>query len=186
MVKRTKCEFCPEDCIVRGGIGLECEQKPETATATGSIVYLSTIHVMSYSERMLAGTIYNPYFGVQTFGNTMELLCLMETQMDKLDCPHHYMRYYRFSQNVENRSMDFCWRPLLGRRSVATFQIRVAFRRNASWQGTISCPSKHMERNFRSVQELLILMDNVLSVQDVCPDSIHGKKKREKVKGKKE
>ena len=45
---------------------------------------------------------------------------------------------------------------------VATFTIRVLFRQHTSWQGTILWLEKNMEQSFRSVLELILLMDSAL------------------------
>ena len=44
-----------------------------------------------------------------------------------------------------------------------TFEISVKFRQNATWQGTILWIEKNLKQNFRSVQEMLKLMDEALS-----------------------
>ena len=137
------------------------EYEPETVR--GSNLYLSTIRVMSYTSRVLKGTIYNPYFGEQTFLSTMELVLIMEQQMKELECPQDYQQSRRLSQNLECPGTTFCQRPSPYQRSLATIQLHVAFRRNASWQGKIVWPSRRTEQNFRSVLELMMLMDSALS-----------------------
>ena len=44
-----------------------------------------------------------------------------------------------------------------------TFEISVKFRQNATWQGTILWIEKNLKQNFRSVLEMLKLMDEALS-----------------------
>ena len=46
----------------------------------------------------------------------------------------------------------------------ATFSVRILFRRNASWQGTVNWLEGDRQENFRSVLELLLLMDSALNV----------------------
>ncbi|MBQ2924298.1 MAG: hypothetical protein IJE57_01870 [Anaerotignum sp.] len=45
---------------------------------------------------------------------------------------------------------------------VATFELEIIFRQNASWQGNIVYAEKGLSSSFRSVLELLSLMDSVL------------------------
>lgn len=47
--------------------------------------------------------------------------------------------------------------------SIATFSIRILFRQNATWQGTLTWTDGNQEVSFRSVLELILLMDNALS-----------------------
>ena len=44
-----------------------------------------------------------------------------------------------------------------------TFEIAVRFRQNASWQGEILWAERNMKQNFRSVLEMLKLMDEALT-----------------------
>ncbi|MBQ7103601.1 MAG: hypothetical protein IJN89_06040, partial [Anaerotignum sp.] len=45
---------------------------------------------------------------------------------------------------------------------IATFELEIIFRQNASWQGNIVYAEKGLSSSFRSVLELLSLMDSVL------------------------
>ena len=45
----------------------------------------------------------------------------------------------------------------------ATFVVRVLFRRNATWQGTISWKEKRCQVSFRSFMELLLLMHEAVA-----------------------
>lgn len=44
----------------------------------------------------------------------------------------------------------------------ATFVIRILFRRNATWQGTVRWREKRLQVNFRSFMELLLLMQEAV------------------------
>lgn len=44
----------------------------------------------------------------------------------------------------------------------ATFSLRVMFRRNASWQGTLVWLEEKQSQSFRSVLEMIMLMDNAV------------------------
>ena len=48
--------------------------------------------------------------------------------------------------------------------AVETFSLRILFRRNASWQGSLAWDSR--EEQFRSILELLLLMDRAL--EETC------------------
>ncbi len=45
---------------------------------------------------------------------------------------------------------------------VATFQLRILFRQNASWQGSVAWTEGRREESFRSVLELLLLMNSAM------------------------
>ncbi|MBC8532025.1 hypothetical protein H8696_09220 [Christensenellaceae bacterium NSJ-53] len=44
-----------------------------------------------------------------------------------------------------------------------TFVVKVQYRQNASWQGSIRWVEGGVEKNFRSTLELIKLMDNAIS-----------------------
>jgi len=45
----------------------------------------------------------------------------------------------------------------------ATFMVKILFRQHTSWQGTITWLEKKREQTFRSVLELILLMDSALN-----------------------
>ena len=48
------------------------------------------------------------------------------------------------------------------RGAVATFSLRILFRQNASWQGSVKWVEGEQEEYFRSVLELMVLIDNAV------------------------
>ena len=50
----------------------------------------------------------------------------------------------------------------VGNYGPATFVVRILFRRNATWQGTVSWREKRSQVNFRSFMELLLLMQEAV------------------------
>lgn len=52
------------------------------------------------------------------------------------------------------------------RGSAATFEMRILFRQNASWQGELLWLEKNVRQNFRSVLEMITLMDSALRALD--------------------
>jgi len=66
-------------------------------------------------------------------------------------------------ENNENMSQEFNIDPDSKK---CTFEITVRFRQNATWQGQILWAEKNMKQNFRSVLEMLKLMDEALSEGD--------------------
>ena len=48
--------------------------------------------------------------------------------------------------------------------AIATFSIRILFRQNATWQGSITWTEGNQEVSFRSVLELIFLVENALNL----------------------
>lgn len=54
--------------------------------------------------------------------------------------------------------------------SKATFVVKVLYRQNATWQGTVQWVEKNLERPFRSELELLQLMNSAGDGWKSAPD----------------
>ena len=98
----------------------------------------------------------------------------MERLFDRTDYPQatHKIRTFqkkpekdggeiKVKKDVENLAEG---QEMLGKK--ATFNIQVKFRQNASWQGSIQWMEGKKTQNFRSVLELLKLMDEAVSQED--------------------
>ncbi|MBQ3147093.1 MAG: hypothetical protein IJB91_05120 [Oscillospiraceae bacterium] len=48
---------------------------------------------------------------------------------------------------------------------LATFAVKILFRQNASWQGSVTWLEGKREQSFRSVLELILLMSTALETQ---------------------
>ena len=140
---------------------------PLMATQTGFIPHgknVVTLQVTSYHERCLKGAVSSALLENKlTFRSTMELLSQIECMMDQANFPQ---------RNEESRAFRPAAQPAEaeGRTAaeetapvIACFHLNTMFRQNATWQGCLFWADLGMEANFRSVLELLKLMDNALS-----------------------
>lgn len=123
------------------------------------------IRVYSYRGKCLRGVLHHPLFPEeQYFDNLIQFLLLMETALDALNFPQRSMEC-RVFDHPEAVSRFRPPPPGLGRKPVlATFRISVLFRQHASWQGRLLWLDHKAEAQFRSVLELVGLMDSALSV----------------------
>ena len=118
--------------------------------------------VDTYDQQVMAGRIYNPFCEGLHFHSTIDFLVQMEKLLNEMGCPQPFMSARRFSRppgSTPPSPSEKC----LHECECATFTVRVIFRQNASWQGSLAWLEGEMEENFRSVLELLRLMDSVLS-----------------------
>jgi hypothetical protein len=128
----------------------------------------NTICVDSYEDKQLKGRLWQGALDEEKpFNNAMQLLILLETQFSKLNCPQSFtqMRSFNSSTSAHEPTWDNTPPPhcsLSGER--ATFHLKVIFRQNASWQGTITWSEGKREEPFRSALELLLLIDSALSL----------------------
>ncbi len=127
----------------------------------------SIIQIHSYDEKQLKGTLQNSYYDQKMpFENLIQLLFLIESMLNDLGLPQKSMESRTFFNHplvpavphtTQNGQRNHASPPL------ATFVISIVFRQHASWQGTIIWQEQEMECHFRSVLELVLLMDNVLT-----------------------
>jgi len=133
------------------------------ARAWGEEYRTTTVCVDSYENGVLNGRFYNSYFDQgKQFRSTIEFLTEMEQALDTMDFPKAFTVTRTFAPPQEKETCILALNCQTGKRG--TFSIRVLFRQNASWQGTVTWMEGKREQSFRSVLELLLLMDNALNI----------------------
>lgn len=113
---------------------------------------------------MIQGRFYHPYHDKgKTFLSLIQLLTDMEQTLDSMNFPQSFtaMRYFA---PPPIGSAEPTESPTQG--ELATFSIRVLFRQNASWQGSVIWHEKNIEQPFRSALELIFLMDSALTGEE--------------------
>ncbi|MBQ7859438.1 MAG: hypothetical protein IJ347_04835 [Faecalibacterium sp.] len=119
------------------------------------------ICVDSYTDGVLKGRICNPTRKMAGFDSLSQFLVKMETLLDELQMPQAYTATRTFPTDV-CRIPDTKPDTYLQKGILATFEVKVIFRRHTSWQGVITWQEKRQEQSFRSVLELVLLMDSAL------------------------
>jgi len=133
-----------------------------SARAYGAEYRTTTVCISSYENGVLTGRFYNPYLPEEKpFRSMTQFLLNMEEMLDAMDFPRAYTAVRTFAPPPEQRAAALPLSCRTGEK--ATFAIRVMFRQNASWQGSVSWVEGRREQSFRSVLELILLMDSVLS-----------------------
>jgi len=124
----------------------------------------TTLCVDSYENAEMKGRFYNRQGpeGV-TFKSAAQFLIEMERTLDKMESPKAFNEIRRFTPCVEHDTgpPEAEFRP----GDAATFQIRILFRQNASWQGSLIWMEGKQEQSFRSVLELLLLINSAMTVE---------------------
>ena len=116
----------------------------------------------SYNRKVLSGRIISPYYeGCISFESTMEFLQNIESILEEMNWPQSFSSIRSF-KNSEEKSLPISSEHIKEGK-LATFYLRVLFRQNSSWQGSLCWYEKQKVESFRSVLELLTLMDSALS-----------------------
>ena len=126
----------------------------------------SLLLIDSYKDKNLKGRFYNPYLDEeQQFDNVMQLILIAEALYDTMSYPQCFNEPRKFWDNKVNQ-----YEPAVETKTenppegkLATFNLKVVFRQNASWQGYLTWLDQGKEESFRSFLELLKLIDDALT-----------------------
>ena len=99
---------------------------------------------------------------VHHFESLSQLLLQINSRLDSEKFPQAYSQMRGF-QNPSVLPLSPLQQSCSKQGKAATFIIRILFRQNASWQGSIKWIEGNQEEYFRSVLELLYLLDNALN-----------------------
>jgi len=120
------------------------------------------VYVDSYENGVPVGRFSNASNEeLQPFQSLTQLLILIERGLNAAKFPQAFEELRRFGEPKQRcTAEDTGQTPRPG--VAATFAIRILFRQNASWQGSVFWPEGGQEESFRSVLELIFLMDSAL------------------------
>ena len=126
----------------------------------------TVVCIDSYDDRVAVGRFYNQSCsdGVH-FKSTVEFLLKMEEVLDEVSIPQSFatVRTFREPARLKITSLE---EMDVYEGALCTFVIRILFRQNASWQGSITWLEGGKEEAFRSVLEFLLLMDSAIAGTD--------------------
>ena len=113
--------------------------------------------VDEYQDSILSGRLYHPCLSEgDSFRSLMEFFRKMEDLLDGMQFPQSFTAVRSFSDPPLRTGRPPGADMREGR--CATFAVRVLFRQNASWQGSVSWLEGSREESFRSALELAFLM----------------------------
>ena len=119
------------------------------------------ICVDAYENRQWTGRLFHCSFERhKCFENLMQLLLLIEQTVEENDYPSSTTQKRVFRKNEPGFMPPVCCDTNEDKGKLATFRVRILFRQNASWQGTVAWEEGGCEETFRSALELIMLMDN--------------------------
>lgn len=134
-----------------------------TTQVYGNNIFRTTIIcVDEYVNKIPVGRIYNAYYkdGV-AFRGTIELLLIIDSMLEEMNWPQAYSSHRLFRAPEEAHAPEkTAVETKEGK--LGTFSLRILFRQNASWQGSLSWIEGRQEESFRSVFEMLLLINSAL------------------------
>lgn len=134
-----------------------------TTKVYGNNIFRTTIICIDeYVDKIPVGRIYNAYYeeGV-AFRGTIDLLLIIDSMLEDMNWPQAYSSYRHFRTPEEGHTPPkTAVETKEGKEG--TFSLRILFRQNASWQGSIIWHEGKQEESFRSVFEMLVLINSAL------------------------
>ncbi len=128
----------------------------------GEELRTTLVCVDSYDDGVLRGRFYNPYLPTgTTFLSLSQFLQEFEQALDHIDFPKAFTITRTFANPPKQTATVPISQCLVG--SVATFAVRILFRQNASWQGSVTWIEGKQEQSFRSALELILLLNSALT-----------------------
>lgn len=121
------------------------------------------LYVDSYENGVPRGHMYLGQEGYR-FDSLSQLLLRAEQLLERSGGVRSFTTP-RFFSLVRPLSDVPCDVERLSRGNAATFEMRVLFRQHASWQGELLWLEKNTRQSFRSVLELITLMDSALRAE---------------------
>ena len=133
------------------------------------LLYLENNRILlcidAYRDGILSGRFYDLYLGKKEFSSLTQLLIKMEALLEERGLPQSYNRLRSFGQIPDRKEAEGNpVGPRIG--NLATFELKILFRQHASWQGTILWKEGRQEQSFRSVLEMIHLMDSALQTRE--------------------
>ena len=127
----------------------------------------TTVCIDSYDNGIPVGRLYHSCAEPESFESLSQFLLKMEAALDALQLPQSYTSPRSFGHpQLLAESTPLASQARKGCK--ATFELQVIFRQHTSWQGTIVWRDQRVEQSFRSVLELVILMDSALRNVEGC------------------
>ena len=123
------------------------------------------IKVYSYENKSITGALHNVILEQdQAFNNLTEMLFGIEQILDDTNFPQSTFEIRSFTPREDIPKTQLLSDDDGTRKPIARFRLNIMFRQNSSWQGNLVWIDENSEVQFRSVLELIRLLDSVLSV----------------------
>jgi len=147
-------------------------EKKDLVTAMSVRMYAD---IISYGKGNFRGELHSGYLETPyVFYDLMQMIQKMEEIFDTKGFPEAFLTTRSFKENKREHKKNPADHHIVRDDkmntithhepdgSKCTFEITVRFRQNATWQGQILWYEKNLKQNFRSVLEMLKLMDEAL------------------------
>ena len=117
--------------------------------------------VDDYRDGVFFGRLYHAQQGMSCFRSLSQFLMKMECLLEEIQEPQSYTAKRTFSSMLPSDD-EASYAAQFRKGAKATFELKVLFRQHSSWQGIVVWKERKTEQSFRSVLELICLLDSAL------------------------
>ncbi len=129
---------------------------------TGNDYRTTLVCIDSYDSGVPVGRFYNPYYpDGKSFSSLTQFLISVEDMLNAMNFPQPFRERRTFSDSPRF-SDGLAAGEGKHNGKLSTFKVRVLFRQNADWQGSVTWVEGEREESFRSGLELIFLMDSAI------------------------
>ena len=121
-----------------------------------------TVCIDSYEDGVLKGYILNAHQRIAVFESLVQFLLEMEAILEDQQMPQSYTSLRRFFDLLPEGEGNAASFVSVRKGIKATFELQILFRQHSSWQGIVVWKDRNTEQSFRSVLELVFLLDSAL------------------------
>ena len=134
--------------------------------------------IREFHPDALRGELYHSYSAEAVpFANAQQMILEMERLYDRLNFPHpgtnerSFTKPHRSGEHITERDKIMKDEELLSKHGdMGSFIIRVQQRQNSSMQGRLTWIEKNKTVHFRSVWELIRLIDSAVEMDNPIPE----------------
>ena len=121
----------------------------------------TTLCIDSYESGVLRGRFYGADMVAEPFESLSQFLVKMETVLEESQAPQGFTSARTFCCVFPPEESGIRFGGIR-KGTQATFELQILFRQHTSWQGILVWQDRKLEQSFRSVLELVILLDSAL------------------------
>lgn len=120
-----------------------------------------TVCVDSYESDVMKGRFYNACREMESFDSLIQFLLSVQNLLEDRQMPQSYTEMRKFAELIPGGDAAVA-EHRIRRGKLATFEVQILFRQHTSWQGVVIWREQKLEQSFRSVLELILLMNSAV------------------------
>lgn len=124
-----------------------------------------TLCIDSYESGVMKGRFFHPEYAAEHFESLTQFLVKLDALLDEIQQPQSYTVARTFAP-LPPPETSAPFSRSISKGNLCTFELQILFRQHTSWQGVLLWQNRKLEQRFRSVLELVLLLDSALREEE--------------------